>query len=186
MQHTITAILRQNTKLSVKEGDVSNSSVKWNSLLSGYLSPTVGTLLPQSERCDPSTLSPINPLNRGLGFAVCSDRVFQVSAEVNHHTTVSPLQEAALAPASCRTKAAILDYHVFTKLVCPLPSSHWLTFPSLRPPSPGKRGPLCCHGDERGRLNGGGGGLWKLAVVVETWPYAALCQSAFHTGLKWP
>lgn len=84
-------------------------------------------------------------------------QVFQVSAGVNHHTTVSPLTERrALAAVSSDTMAAILDYCVFTKLVCPLPPSRRLTFPPALPPSPGKRGPLRCHGDERGCSAGGG------------------------------
>lgn len=125
------------------------------------------------------TLTHVNPLN-----SVFSHHVFQVSAEVNHHTTVSPLtKKPALAGVSSDTMAAILDYCVFTKLVCPLPPSRRLTFPPALPSSPGRQGLSAAMAMKEGvQLEGD----WRLTVAVETWPYAALCHSVLHAAEKSP
>lgn len=109
------------------------------SLNCGNRTPDLGTLRAAIHRhsTGPASVS-----------APCSP-AFRVSAEVNHRTSHPDA-------VSSDTKAAILDYCVFTQLVCPLPPSHSLTFPPALPSSPGKRGPLRCHGDEKGCSAGGG------------------------------
>lgn len=80
----------------------------------------------------------MNPLNRRRLTPRSGSRL-----EVNHHTTVPPLtQDPASTAVRSDTMAAILDYCVFTKLVCPLPPSGCLTFPAALLWSPGKPG-LC-------------------------------------------
>lgn len=77
--------------------------------------------------------------------------------------------------------AAILDYCVFTKLVCPLPPSRSLTFPPALPPSPGKPGLTAAMAMKEGvQLEGD----WRLTVAVETWPHAALYYSVLHAAEK--
>lgn len=52
--------------------------------------------------------------------------------------------------------AAILDYCVFRKLVCPLPPSRRLTFPPALPSSPGKQGLTAAMAMKEGvQLEGG-------------------------------
>lgn len=124
---------------------------------------------------DRVTLEHVNPLNWAFSCSfVFLHRVFQASAEVNHHTTVCPLTETrALAAVSSDTMAAILDYCVFTKLVCPLPPSRSVTFPPALPSSPGKRGLSAAMAMKKGvQLEGD----WRLTVAVETWPHTALCH----------
>lgn len=128
----------------------------------------------------------INPLKWALSFSsvFLYHSVFRVSAKVNHHTTVSPLtKKPALAAVSSDTMAAILDYCVFTKLVCPLPPSCRLTFPPALPSSPGKQGLSAAMAMKEGvQLEGD----WRLTVAVVTWPYAALWHSVLHAAEKSP
>lgn len=114
----------------------------------------------------------VNALNWGLSCSsVFLYHVFQASAEVNHHATVPPLA------VSSDTMAAILDYCVFTKLVCPLPPSRSVTFPLALPSSPGKRGLSAAMAMKKGvQLEGD----WRLTVAAGTWPHAALC----HTKIR--
>lgn len=136
-----------------------------------------------TERCD--QLTHINPRNWAFHLSsVLLCHVLQASAEVNHHTTACSLaRKAALAAVSSDTMAAILDYCVFTKLVCPLPPSRRLTFPPALPSSPGKQGLTAAMAMKEGvQLDGD----WRLTVAVETWPYAALCHSVLHAAEKSP
>lgn len=103
----------------------------------------------------------------------------------SHHCAPPPSQKSQPEPpSSSDTMAAILDYCVFTKLVCPLPPSHRLTFPPALPLVPRETGPRLLPW--RWKRVFSWKGDWTLTVAVETWPHAALRPSStVHAAEEW-